>query len=159
MSARKSKIQNRDAGALSPLPPETAVMQGAMRLALPVLLALYVVFASFHAIATPTGQTGYQDAPDEAAHVAFIRTLATSGRLPTQVSSAPDPQAYEWHQPPLYYVLGVKALAFGPRMVRIVSIVCGLFAIILTFQIARLLVPNEPLVAICAAGIDRKSVV
>jgi 4-amino-4-deoxy-L-arabinose transferase-like glycosyltransferase len=153
MSSRKSKIQNRDAGPLSPLPPETAVMRGAMRLALPVLLALYLVFASFHAIATPTGQTGYQDAPDEAAHVAFVRTLATSGRLPTQVSSEPDPQAYEWHQPPLYYVLGVEALAFGPRMIRIVSIVCGFFAIVLVFQIARLLVPNEPLIAICAAGI------
>ena len=48
---------------------------------------------------------------------------------------------------------GVKPLAFGPRMVRIVSIVCGFFAIILGFQIARLLAPNEPLVAICAAGI------
>ena len=153
MTTRKSKIQNRDAGPLSPLPPETSLMKGPLRFALPVLCALYLLFASFHAIATPTGQTGYQDAPDEAAHVAFIRTLATTGRLPTQVSSAPDPQGYEWHQPPLYYVLGVKLLAFGPRTVRIVSIMCGFFAIILTFQIARRLAPNEPLAAICAAGI------
>ena len=153
MTNRKSKIHNRDAGPLSPLPPPTAAMQGAMRLALPILLALYLLFAAFHATVTPTGQTGYQDAPDEAAHVAFVRTLAAQGHLPTQVSSAGDPQGYEWHQPPLYYIFGVKLLAFGPRNVRIVSIVCGFFAIILTFQIARLLVPDEPLVAIGAAGI------
>ena len=124
-----------------------------MQFALPVLLALYLLFASFHAVATPTGQTGYQDAPDEAAHVAFVRALATSGHLPTQASSASDPQSYEWHQPPLYYVLTLKLLTFGPRVVRVVSIMCGFFAIILAFQIARLLVPNEPLVAIGAAGI------
>ena len=149
----KSKIQNRDAGPLSPLPPPTAAMLGRKRFALPVLLLFYSLFASFHALATPTGQTGYQDAPDEAAHVAFIRTLATTGRLPTQASSASDPQSYEWHQPPLYYIPGVKLLAYGPRAVRVFSILCGLFAIVLTFQIARLLIPDEPLIAVVAAGI------
>ncbi len=153
MTTRKSKIQNRDAGPLSPLPPAIAPMQGGLRFALPVLLALYLLFAGFHAVATPTGQLGYQDAPDEAAHVAFVRTLATTRRLPTQRSAALAPNGYEWHQPPLYYILCVKLLAFGPQMVRIVSIVCGFFAIILTFQIARLLIPDEPLIAIGAACI------
>ena len=153
MSNRKSKIQSRDAGPLSPLPPPTAAMQGALRLALPVLLILFFLLAGFHAVATPTGQTGYQDAPDEAAHVAYIRALATTGRLPTQVSAANDPQGYEWHQPPLYYILGVKLLAFGPRTVRVISVMCGFIAITLTFQMARRLVPDEPLIAIVAAGI------
>ena len=147
----KSKIQS-PAPPLSPLPPPTRAMQGEMRLALPVLLALYLLFAGFHAFTAPTGTTGYQDAPDEAAHVTYIRTLA-AGRLPTQANSASDPLGYEWHQPPLYYGLGVKALSFGPKVVRIISIICGVCAIVLIFQMARLLVPDEPLIAIAAAGI------
>src|SRR5579871_802346 len=82
-STRRKPPLSEPAPPLSPLPPPTQPPTGWMRLALPCLILHYLVFACLHACYVPTGQTGYQNAPDEAAHVTYIRVLAT-GRLPTR---------------------------------------------------------------------------
>lgn len=132
------------------------------RWALPAILCLYLVFGVIHALSTPFGTTGYQDAPDEAAHLSYIRTLA-SGRMPSMksphgslASTSPD---YEWHQPPLYYAIAVPFSALGAAgetgetVVRLLSLGIGLCSLVLIFMSARLLRPDDDLVAICAVGV------
>lgn len=149
----RRRDRSREAGPpLSPLPPPVKEAEGAWRFALPLLLALYLIFAGLHARYAPTGATGYQNAPDEAAHVAYVRSLA-QGHLPTQASSAADPQAYEWHQPPLYYALTSLVASSGYSGMRWISILCGCISILLIYRASRLLFPESPIVAVFAAGV------
>ncbi len=137
---------------LSPLPPPSQPPKGPWRWAAPLLLLLYLALASWHALTLPTGQTGYQNAPDEAAHVVYVRTLA-SGHLPTRAASAGNPIGYEWHQPPLYYALAACFLPGGERALRFASILCGLAGLLLIYRAGRLIFPNEPILAVLALGI------
>ena len=100
----------------------------------------------------PTGATGYQNAPDEAAHVAYIRSLA-QGILPTQANSAGDPFGYEWHQPPLYYRVGTLFLSLGEKGLRGLSIICGVLTLVVIYRTARLFKPDEPEFAVLAMGV------
>ncbi len=138
--------------ALSPLPPQGAELIGPWKAAIPLLLFLYLVSACLHAFLVPTGQTGYQNAPDEAAHVQFARAVA-HGHLPTHADDRGSPPAYEWHQPPLYYVLAAPFSFLGDRAIRGVSIICGLLSLLLIFRGVRLLFPNDPQLAVLALGI------
>ena len=139
--------------ALSPLLPPAGSLAVGWRVALALLLLLYVCFAGYHAKIAPLGANGYQDAPDEAAHLAYVRTIA-AGHLPTLASSSSlGANGYEWHQPPLYYWGASRVLSFGPHVVRWFSIVCGVAALLLIFHIARLIVPDDPLTALTATGI------
>lgn len=127
------------------------------RFALPLLLALYLCFAGIHAAVVPIGQTGYQNAPDEAAHMAYVRSVAAF-RLPTHSQQTPyTDQAvgngYEWHQPPLYYALAAPFLVFGERGVRLFSICCGLVALLLVYRSGRRLFPGDPVAALLAVGL------
>jgi hypothetical protein len=65
------------------------------------LLAAVALVIAF-ALVTPPGE-----APDEAAHVRYVRELST-GVLPT-IAAHYDFENYEAHQPPLGYVLGAVA--------------------------------------------------
>jgi 4-amino-4-deoxy-L-arabinose transferase-like glycosyltransferase len=104
----------------------------------------------------PTGHTGFQNAPDEAAHVAYVRSLA-AGHLPSQraplAANQNSAASYEWHQPPLYYVLAAAFSPLGDRAMRLASVLCGLAAICLIFRIVRLVFPERPVLATLAAGI------
>ena len=60
--------------------PREPSLAGELFLAL--VVALYVGAALVHAFRAPVGATGYQDAPDQQAHVIAARVIA-SGRLPT----------------------------------------------------------------------------
>ncbi len=137
---------------LSPLPPPSLPPKGLWRAALPLILALYLGLAAWHVAVVPIGQTGYQNAPDEAAHVVYARLVA-SGNLPTRAAAARMPNGYEWHQPPLYYILASRFLPFGERAARIASILCGLAGLLLIYRAARLLFPSDPILAVLAAGI------
>ncbi|HZP82743.1 MAG TPA: glycosyltransferase family 39 protein, partial [Chthonomonadaceae bacterium] len=137
---------------LSPLPPPSQPPPGLWRWALPLLLLLYLGLAVAHAQLVPLGATGYQNAPDEAAHVVYVRAVA-EGRLPTRSSGEKTPNGYEWHQPPLYYFLAARFLPFGERALRYFSILCGLVGLLLIYRAARLLFPDDPIVATLAAGI------
>ena len=65
-----------------------------------VLLVIYIAFAIFYSINTPTWE-----APDETAHFAFIRDLRQTRQLPVLQDGVLD----EAHQPPLYYLLATLA--------------------------------------------------
>jgi 4-amino-4-deoxy-L-arabinose transferase-like glycosyltransferase len=137
---------------LSPLYPEPVAASGLWRWALPLILLVYVALACYHASVMPAGFTGYQNAPDEAAHVQYVRSL-TRGVMPTQATAAGDPLGYEWHQPPLYYAIGTAFLPMGEKGLRGLSIVCGLLSLLVIYRTARLFVPNEPEFAVLATGI------
>ncbi len=139
-----------------PLPqPKPSPGSGLNRLrwVLPIILACYLLFAGLHAALVPVGQTGYQDAPDEAAHVNFVRVLA-QGRLPSRVDSARDKlkQSYEWHQPPLYYLLCVPFLDLGVHALRWVSIVIGLLNLLMLYMLADLVFPEQPRIRLLATA-------
>ena len=151
---RRKSLLSEPGPALSPLPPAAATLQGAWKYAAPMLFILYMICAGLHASWVPAGQTGYQNAPDEAAHVTYARTLA-GGHLPTQALADKDVtgQSYEWHQPPLYYAWAALFLPLGPQGMRLASILPGLVCLLLLYRAARLLLPGEPLTAVTALGI------
>ena len=150
------KASVNDAGPpLSPLPHGVRQASPGWRFALPILVLLYVAFGIVHALRTPVGFTGYQDAPDEYAHVTVARVIA-SGRLPTRESPGMPRQSqmtYEWHQPPLYYFLVSRLLPAGDKVMRLLSILIGVGCILAIYQAARVLLPERPETAILAAGI------
>src|SRR6186997_1398211 len=73
---------------------------------LAVILAVYVLLAAGFAAVTPFGK-----APDETAHALYIEHLVQQKSLP--VLRQARREAYEFHQPPLYYVLAAPAWAVG----------------------------------------------
>lgn len=115
-------------------------------------MLIYLGLATAHAMLAPTGYTGLQNAPDEAAHLVYVRTLA-AGHLPVQAAAAADPNGYEWHQGPLYYALAVPLLRFGDRGPRFASVACGLAALLLLYALARTLFPQDRPLAVAALGI------
>ena len=88
--------------------------------------------------------------PDETAHLRYIEHLAQTHRLP--VFSAVSPGAdYEFHQPPLYYVLALPGYLMTPGVgahkgltVRVFTLLLGLALIYLTYLLARRLAPDRP---------------
>ncbi len=137
------------------LPSIAELVPRPIGVALTIVVAAYLLLAVMMANVVPTGLTGLQNAPDEAAHVNYVKVLAT-GHLPTLQDEKTDPlkQSYEWHQPPLYYLLCVPVAKAGVRAMRYVSIVVGLFAIVLTFLLSRIAFPNRPWLALLAAGVE-----
>ncbi|MGC8667271.1 MAG: ArnT family glycosyltransferase [Chthonomonadales bacterium] len=120
---------------------------------LAAILGLYALFSACHAVVTPVAPdaaTNYINAPDEAAHLAYVRSLALGKGLPTP--SGPF-ATYEWHQPPLYYLLAAPLFRFGPHAVRGLSILLGLFALVCLFLFARTLDPGSPETALFATGL------
>jgi 4-amino-4-deoxy-L-arabinose transferase-like glycosyltransferase len=136
---------------MSPLPTPEREPDGILKWALPAILVLFLCLAMAHLSLAPTGNTGYQNAPDEAAHVTYVRMLS-HGTLPSQANSGANPAGYEWHQPPLYYLLDVPFLLAGERAARLLSVVCGLGCILVVYRAARLVFPGEPELAITAAA-------
>ena len=152
-SPRRKPLLSTPGPPMSPLPPTPRPPPGAWKYSLPILLLAYLLLAGLHAMWVPVGQTAYQNAPDEAAHVRYARSVA-SGHLPTQASSALDTsgQAYEWHQPPLYYAWVALFSPFGAQGMRCASILLGLAAIGLIYATVRLLFPDDPILAAAATG-------
>jgi Dolichyl-phosphate-mannose-protein mannosyltransferase len=128
--------------------------------ALSALIVVYICLALAHAFSTPLGFTGYQDAPDEGAHISYIQSL-NAGLMPSKLyphaaanSSLPD---YEWHQPPLYYKACTLVSGGSPATdgfaARFLSIAAGAGCVIAAFFIAAEIRPRDPVVALTAAGI------
>lgn len=137
--------------------PGSQMRKDPWRYALPLLLVLYLTFAGLHATQVATGLTGFQNAPDEAAHVVFVRNVA-SFHLPTHDNPTPYTDlkvanGYEWHQPPLYYVLAAPFLLLGEQGPRWLSVLCGLASLVLIYRAARLLFPGELVTPSLAVGI------
>ncbi len=77
------------------------------RLALGIVLALYLVLAVGYSLATPAGE-----GPDEPGHIAYVQFLLSQHRLPRhgEVSAVLEQQV---KHPPLYYALGALATAWA----------------------------------------------
>ena len=127
---------------------------------LAAIIIAYLVLGTLYALLTPPWQV-----PDEPAHYNYVRYLATHGRLPvlqmgdydqaylSEITSrrfdpalSIDPIRYEFHQPPLYYVLLVPLyLAFGGALLplRLFSVFIGGAVPLLAYAIGKSLFPRH----------------
>jgi len=118
------------------------------------IVVLYLFFALAYAVQIPFGK-----APDETAHLRYVTYLTQHHRLPVFQSTNPGAD-YEFHQPPLYYVLALPsytltrgAPAQKGQTVRFFSLLIGLALVYLTYALARRLVPDRPWTALAATAI------
>jgi 4-amino-4-deoxy-L-arabinose transferase-like glycosyltransferase len=138
-------------------------------LILAIILLLYVVLGLLYAVKTPDWQ-----APDEPAHYNYVRFVAANGGFPElkmgdyphgyleQIKSRKfppelsiDPIRYEFHQPPLYYVLLAPIFNLGGGALlplRIVSVLLGLGVVAFTYTTARRIYPRQAGIALGAAA-------
>jgi 4-amino-4-deoxy-L-arabinose transferase-like glycosyltransferase len=141
----------------------------ASRLALYLILLVYMALGSLYAARTPAWQV-----PDEPAHYNYIRAIVEQHALPVLQPGdynedylnrlkaqlfPPDLPVtaiqYESWQPPLYYLLvaPVFAASGGSLLaVRLFTLLLGGVVIVLTWKLAREIVPGAPGVAVAAAG-------
>lgn len=137
---------------------------------LALILIGYLVLAWNFALRTRPWQV-----PDEPAHYNYIRFVATTGRLPilqpgdydqaylSEIVSRGfppelpiDPLRYEFHQPPLYYLLAVPVFRlFNGALfpLRLFSAALGLLQIPLAFYAVRRLFPAHPAWAVGVAAV------
>jgi 4-amino-4-deoxy-L-arabinose transferase-like glycosyltransferase len=126
------------------------------RYGLAVILTLYLGLAAAFAAVMPFGK-----APDETAHALYVQHLAEKHSLPVLTKRLRV--AYEYHQPPLYYLLAAPAWAAAARttgelggapaqMARAVSILIGALGVCLIAALARALWPGQEALALTAAG-------
>jgi len=104
-------------------------------------LALYAALTLALLLTIP--RTGVS-APDEGAHRDYIQTIVVAHALPIFAGQAPPAFGYEFHQPPLFYLLASPLwVAFGSGLgfvaIRCLSLSFGLLTIIVIYLSARLL--------------------
>ncbi len=102
-------------------------------------LALLFVFTAALIIRVP-----FNAAPDEAAHAQYIAAIATNHALTVFAGQPPPQPGYEFHQPPLFYLLAAPlwaALPAGARMgaARWLSLLFGLLTLVVVWGGANLL--------------------
>ena len=136
---------------------------------LPIIILAYLILATLYAVYTPDWQ-----APDEPAHYNYVDYLSEQyrfpilkpgdypaayleeikkARFPAEMSIAPI--RYEFHQPPLYYVLAVPVYRlFGGSLLplRLLSIVLGALLLLVVCWTVRALVPDRPFLALGATA-------
>jgi hypothetical protein len=124
------------------------------------ILAASGILGIGFAVVTPLG-----GAPDEGAHVRYVRYLLDEHKLPQldlefrKTHGHADDQ-YESHQPPLYYTLAVPVYAMGRAggdrsagmACRALSLLLGLLGTWLVWLIAREVSPNRPWLQIAATA-------
>lgn len=115
------------------------------------ICAAYVLLAGWYAHFIPFGQ-----APDESAHLLYVAHLAEHRTLP--VFRPGGEGSYEFHHPPLYYVLALPAYLAGSgasryQAVRWVNVVLGLGVIWATFALLREVFPKRPSLAVASAAL------
>jgi 4-amino-4-deoxy-L-arabinose transferase-like glycosyltransferase len=140
-----------------------------VRWLLPVIVLLYLVLATLYAIYTPAWQV-----PDEPAHYNYVRYLAEAHRFPIlkpgdypaayleEIKAAHfppgmsiEPIRYEFHQPPLYYLLAVPLYSlFGGALLplRLLSVGLGALLLLVVYWTVGELAPNHPFLALGAAA-------
>ena len=133
------------------------------------ILTIYLALAVLFAVATPAWQN-----PDEPAHYNYVAHIAAGEGLPVlqvgdydqdylerlKEKKFPDelsvaPVRYEFHQPPLYYLLATPVfwLSDGSLLpLRLLSVLMGGFVVLLIFLSARTLFPTDPWISLGAAA-------
>ena len=137
--------------------------------ALLCILVVHAALGTLFAIKTPPWQN-----PDEPAHYNYIAHVATERQLPVlqmgdydgtylerlKAEKFPpdlsiDPVRYEFHQPPLYYLLAVPIfwLSQGQLLaLRLFNVLLGACVVLLVFLCARAAAPGSPHIALGAAA-------
>jgi 4-amino-4-deoxy-L-arabinose transferase-like glycosyltransferase len=132
---------------------------------LPLIILVYLDLGMLYALYTPDWQ-----APDEPAHYNYVQYVAEQHRFPVlkpgdypaayleeikaahfppQMSIAPI--RYEFHQPPLYYLLAVPAyrLFRGALLpLRLLSVALGALLLLVVSWTVQALAPNRPSLAL-----------
>ncbi|BCW97038.1 MAG: hypothetical protein KatS3mg018_2520 [Fimbriimonadales bacterium] len=117
------------------------------------VLAAHSLLALAYNLATPFGNNGYPNTPDEGAHFQYVAYVAQEWRLPKFEGYAGV--GYEAHQPPLYYFLAaiIYALSGGEgKAVRLLSTLCSAGVVWLVWRTLQRLAPERPLVALAGMG-------
>ena len=140
-----------------------------VRWLLPAIVLIYLVLGVLYALYTPDWQ-----APDEPAHYNYIQYVAEQHRFPVlkpgdypavyleEIKAAhfpPEmsiaPIRYEFHQPPLYYLLAVPVyrLFYGALLpLRLLSVGIGALLLLVVYWAVRALAPDRPLLALGATA-------
>ena len=135
-----------------------------------IILLVYLAAGIQFARLTPAWQ-----APDEPAHYNYVRALATDLRLPELVPGCYDQAyldrlkaerfppdlpvdgiCYEFHQPPLYYLLAapIYMVSDGHLLaLRLFSVMLGAGVVALAFFVARTIFPASPVIAYATMAI------
>ena len=130
-----------------------------------LVIATYLVTGILYAVKTPPWQV-----PDEPAHYNYIKYLAESYRFPVlQMGDYPhhyleeikgkkfppemsiEPLRYEFHQPPLYYILAaVVYRLFAGRLIplRLLSVLLGCCLLWVAYRIAKEVFPGDEALAL-----------
>ncbi len=140
-----------------------------VRWLLPVIVLIYLILGTLYAVYTPAWQ-----APDEPAHYNYVQYVAEqhrfpilkpgdypgayleeikAARFPPEMSIAPI--RYEFHQPPLYYLLVVPVYRlFGGALLplRLVSVALGALLLVVVQWTVLELAPNRPYLALGATA-------
>jgi hypothetical protein len=141
---------------------------------LPAIILVYLILGTLYAVHTPAWQ-----APDEPAHYNYIQYLAEQRRFPIlkpgdypaeyleEIKAAhfpPEmsvaPIRYEYHQPPLYYLLAVPVyrvsgalLSSGPLLpLRLLSVALGALLLLVIHWVIQALAPDRPGLALGATA-------
>ncbi len=142
---------------------------GRARWILAAILAVYTLLAVLFAVYTPPWQ-----APDEPAHYNYVRYLVDKGKFPVlqmgdysqgyldwikEAKFAPilsiDGIRYEFHQPPLYYLLAAPLFAVtGGALLplRLFSVLLGAGLVVLAYLTGRRVFPAQPVLGLAAAA-------
>ena len=136
---------------------------------LPAIIVIYLVLGTLYAVYTPDWQ-----APDEPAHYNYVQFLAEQRRFPIlkpgdypaayleEIKAAHfppemsiEPIRYEFHQPPLYYLLAVPLYRiFGGALLplRLLSVATGALLLLVVNWTVSALAPNRPYLALGATA-------
>lgn len=111
----------------------------------------FVVLTAALALRVPPGQ-----APDENAHLEYVAHLGTYSAFPVFPRGGAAQAGYEFHQPPLYYLLCVPLWRVLPSSIkpygcRLVSLLAGVATLLVLWQVLIRLFPAEP--ALAAGGL------
>jgi len=142
---------------------------------LPSIVLIYLILGTLYAVCTPAWQT-----PDEPAHYNYLQYLADQHRFPVlkagdypaayleaiKAAKFPpemsiSPIRYEFHQPPLYYVLAVpiyrlfdaRPLHSALLPLRLLSVALGALLLLVVHWTVQELAPNRPYLALGATAL------
>ena len=140
------------------------------RIVLALIVLAYLALGTVYAVVTPAWQV-----PDEPAHYNYVRYLVEQRRFPrleigdydqaylSQITTAKfhpslsiDAIRYEFHQPPLYYLLAAPVYAaFGGALLplRLISVVLGAVLVVMAYLVAKAVYPDLAWPALCTAAL------
>jgi hypothetical protein len=114
-------------------------------------LLAYAVLTALLIVTVPINK-----APDEGAHLEYAQYLAQKKSFPVFKPLGANAPGYEFHQPPLYYVLVAPSYAISenaaPYLARMISLLCSILTLVFLWNALRLLFPGDELLANLTTG-------